>query len=110
MVERTATDDGEEESLEAPRRAYEKQAVSDVAPCSGLRPPADAAPHIETDAAPDDNEPQPRRLPASARSKRADHDDADVSSSPTSVDLQATFPHTRPALCPDAGALASGLR
>ena len=85
MVERTATDSGEEESLEPPRRTYEKQAVSDVAPASGLRPPADATPHIETDTASDDDEPQPRGLTASAISKRADHSDADVSSSAISV-------------------------
>lgn len=79
MVERTATDNGEEESLEPPRRTYEIEPVCDVGPSSDPRPPAEATPHIETNTAPDDDEPQPRGLTASAVSERADHSDADVS-------------------------------
>jgi len=79
VVERTATDNGEEESLEPPRRTYEIEPVCDVGPSSDPRPPAEATPHIETNTAPDDDEPQPRGLTASAVSERADHSDADVS-------------------------------
>ena len=83
MVERAAADDGAEECLEPPRRADEKQAVSDITPSPGSRrPSADATQHIETDTAPDDDEPHPVGFGARARSERAEQDDGEDSSAP----------------------------
>lgn len=79
MVERTAADDGAEEGLLPPRRTDEKQAISDVTPASDRWPSADASAHVETDAAPDDDEPQPWRLTPAAKSERVEQSDADRS-------------------------------
>ncbi len=79
MVERTAADDGAEEGLLPPRRTDEKQAISDVTPASDTWPSADASAHVETDAAPDDDEPQPWRLTPAAKSERVEQSDADRS-------------------------------
>ena len=83
MVERAAADNGAEECLEPPRRADEKQAVSDITPSPGSRrPSADATQHIETDTAPDDDEPHPVGFGARARSERAEQGDGEDSSAP----------------------------
>ena len=83
MVERAAADNGAEECLEPPRRTDEKQAVSDITPSPGSRrPSADATQHIETDTAPDDDEPHPVGFGARARSERAEQDDGEDSSAP----------------------------
>ena len=83
MVERAAADNGAEECLEPPRRTDEKQAVSDITPSSGKRrPSADATQHIETDTAPDDDEPHPVGFGARARSERAEQGDGDNSCAP----------------------------
>ena len=83
MVERAAADNGAEECLEPPRRTDEKQAVSNITPSSGKRrPSADPTQHIETDTAPDDDEPHPVGFGARARSERAEQGDGEDSWAP----------------------------
>ena len=83
MVERAAADNGAEECLEPPRRTDEKQAVSDITPSPGSRrPSADATQNIETDTAPDDDEPHPVGFGARARSERAEQGDGEDSWAP----------------------------